>query len=169
MVPSLFPPQPSHHPISQSVATMCFETPLTPLCPTCLKQDGEPGLEGTKCPEAKTSWLGHGKCSQVPSVKQKPAERYLNDYECFACARKMEKKKEAEEAKKQAEKEDAERAEKEWSLARWGRDLNGFEALIRMEEIRLQRERARDQHRLLQKENWAPVRRTAEQEEKDED
>ena len=93
---------------------MCFETLIIPLCPTCLEQDGEPGWEGIKCAEAKKKWLGHGKCSQVPPVKQNPAEQYLNEHECFPCGWETEKKKKKEAEEKEAKmKEAMEKATKE--------------------------------------------------------
>lgn len=82
---------------------MCFETYLTPICPTCRQQDGEPGYESTKCPEARQNSLGVGKCSQNPPIiRNVQQEQYLNAYECLRCLQERWRREET--AKAEAER-----------------------------------------------------------------
>jgi hypothetical protein len=116
---------------------MCFQTLLTPICPTCRKQDGEPGLEFTKCATAFEKLLGHGKCEQEPKVKDNSPEEYLNETECFDCALETEKKNDAEEAEKEPERQEAALAAKQLFVEQWQADIERQEAVRDAEYRRL--------------------------------
>lgn len=124
---------------------MCFETFLTPVCPTCLKEDGEPGYESIRCPEAKEKWLGIGKCSQVPPIKYNKPEEYLNPGECIPCSQVTWDRKQVEEAEKErlAEEERSARVEEEQRrYEAWvEEEQRGHERFV--EEMRILEERAR--------------------------